>query len=1271
MIQEFLATIEPLDLSAEEIADALWLASHLTSARRPGDYARRGEPGLAASDSSEPGAASRDGPDTEERPTEERPVTARAARHNRAVALTIPEPWRFSGTAIRVPGVPALPAALALGRALRPLQRTRRPLHSYSVDEEATAVRSAETGFLIPVVRPAPSRWLDLALVVDSGPSMALWRDLAAEFRTLLEMQGAFRDVRLWQLGGTSDSGYELRAGHDGPAVSPQQLVDTTGRRLVILLTDCIADGWRDGSMRQMLGLWAESMPVALTQTLPARLWDRTGVQFRPVRLASSRPGLPNSLLENMSTELARTVQGSVPIPVLELEARWLAPWASLVSGTADRGVPGVALFVGAGHRDERSADHAPADHETAYSAVNLVSRFRGSASLEAFRLATYLSAVSLTLPVMRLVQQGMLPDPRPAHLAEVFLGGLLVRTSPEDDQGDPDLVPYDFRPGVRDVLLRTLRRTEAIQLLDQVSELIAGRPVSAFDFQALITAPGTPGQSPFAMLSAPVLRRLGGQYADIADQLERQPDTATLSAEVAPASAIEPELPEPAAELTGHETLGVELRESFLDGTNVQVLYGRAGIGKTDVAAAFAAAFGHHYSVRSWIPAGSVGAMRATLAGLTEALGVPRSAETSRTARRVLEALCNAPPDRRCLLIFDGAPSVGAVTELLPAGAGDILITCREAPPSGTTGHPVPTLRRADSMALLLRQGDMATATAHQIAAELGDHPLALSLVAALCEKTAWTGTEILDLLPPAPAPGERVALLVLEWLAQNAPTQLATLRQYAVLGPAPIPPALAGSQGEELVSWSLARIDPAGLILATSVREIIARRLTPEEMQQAQQLAWLALSRADPIGRDERAALLPHLLHLAPQARTPEFDPAIVAGMRSALADGEAQGARDLADALLNRRDHPADDVTMTAAVNCGREAVWRLGRLREVAVPGAERLAALRTTRAPSDQLVLAALKGDVLNRRLTGDFAAARRLTEQMLSVVEQAYGPGHELSLTWAGQAAVDLRLSGAFVQARELDQAAVNEDGPGDRRNLHAVVNLALDLSGAGAHADALRLLLGARAGLEGLDELPDEEILAMLHACAVELRWTGARTEARELATEVVVEGQTVLGHRHLTTLTAAAHLAQCMRLDHMPQGGARLGAQTLDGFRATLGFSHPFTLAAQAGTAILYRAAGQLGKAAALEADALSGLRGSLGFGHPFTLCCLAGLASQRAAEGDRSTARNLWAEALTGFRTLWGPEHPYAELAAANHAQEHGEPPHELAIDLFPIR
>ena len=333
-----------------------------------------------------------------------------------------------------------------------------------------------------------------------------------------------------------------------------------------------------------------------------------------------------------------------------------------------------------------------------------------------------------------------------------------------------------------------------------------------------------------------------------------------------------------------------------------------------------------------------------------------------------------------------------------------------------------------------------------------------------------------------------------------------------------------------------------------------------------------------------------------------------------------------------------------TLAAAAACAREAAWQLGGFTKPLYLNAGQLAALEAIR-PWHPLSLTAIEGDVMGQRLAGDFGRTRHLTQATLQIVKQAYPAGHELSLNWADQAAIDLRLAGFFVPARGLDETAGYRGRPGSRHDRKAAVALALDLSGAGAHVDALALLREARAGLEDLGERLNEEILAVRHACAVELRWTAALAEARKLAAGVVIDGQEILGPRHLTTLIATAHLAQCLRLDRRPQDGLQLGAQTLDGFRAVLGPGHPYTLAVQAGTAVLSRAAGQLRSAAALEARALTALRGSLGDEHPFTLCCLAGQACQRAAEGKQPAARKLWAKAegrLCCIVGSWAPLH-----------------------------
>ena len=151
--------------------------------------------------------------------------------------------------------------------------------------------------------------------------------------------------------------------------------------------------------------------------------------------------------------------------------------------------------------------------------------RFRSTVSPTAFRLAAYLSAAPLSLPVIRLVQRVVLPDSRPAHLAEVFLSGLLVRVGGQPADLDPDEVEYDFAPGTRALLLSHLSQPEALRVLRRVSEYVSARMGSGVDFPALLADPelamSQPLGKPFASVLTTVLRRLGGSYRSLADRLE------------------------------------------------------------------------------------------------------------------------------------------------------------------------------------------------------------------------------------------------------------------------------------------------------------------------------------------------------------------------------------------------------------------------------------------------------------------------------------------------------------------------------------------------------------------------------------------------------------------------------------------------------------------------------------------------------------------------------------------------------------------------------
>ncbi|MES4887638.1 SAV_2336 N-terminal domain-related protein [Streptomyces sp. NPDC096012] len=205
----------------------------------------------------------------------------------------------------------------------------------------------------------------------------------------------------------------------------------------------------------------------------------------------------------------------AVPLPVLEPGPRWLAHWAALLT------TPGGAEYPAAVARLGRPL---PADAEDRtdvglLSAEELVLRFRATASPEAVRLAAHLAVGRPDLPVMRLVQAAVEPDPRPRHLAEVILSGMLTAVP-----GGP-LGSYAFRDGVRDLLLLGLPRTarnRTTELLERMGEFIdrrAGRAPG--EFRASVPSTRGAGTAvegdPFATVSQDSVRRLSP--ADIADQ--------------------------------------------------------------------------------------------------------------------------------------------------------------------------------------------------------------------------------------------------------------------------------------------------------------------------------------------------------------------------------------------------------------------------------------------------------------------------------------------------------------------------------------------------------------------------------------------------------------------------------------------------------------------------------------------------------------------------------------------------------------------------------
>ncbi len=546
------------DLTWTELGDGLWLMAAINGtampapgpAERPARPAapppdpvenRREGPEPAARESDEPElvpAAGGGGP-APDPPADDREWLTEQAAGNGGLLAREPGAGRADVELAEVATAPVLPGAAQLVRALRPFKRkvASKSDADIELDEERTAEEAAQSEMWLPITRRRRDRWLDLTLVIDSTPSMALWTPTVNAFVRLVERVGAFRSVRvrLLETGKTGPAeggaivGPTLRGGTaDAPARGPGELIGSAGRSLLLLVTDGVSDAWHRDLVSPMLARWGRAMPVAIVHLLPHRLWSRGGMGVRQTVLTSPGPLRPNGTYDVRSAdalldpeEAEELTAGAVAVPVLELQDRWIGWWASLVTGVG--GVARKAAVVLA-HDEPRPVD-AEAGERVERSAREKVQHFHSSASPPAFRLATLLAAVPVDVGVARTLQAELVPGSGPDHLAEVFTSGLLERAS----DGTPwDRSQWEFAGHVRQLLLRGARRSDTAHAVISASRRYGDQMPVLVRLQAALAAPDAtpdpvlPAATPAEIaLERDLMRALSGPYLSRADRLE------------------------------------------------------------------------------------------------------------------------------------------------------------------------------------------------------------------------------------------------------------------------------------------------------------------------------------------------------------------------------------------------------------------------------------------------------------------------------------------------------------------------------------------------------------------------------------------------------------------------------------------------------------------------------------------------------------------------------------------------------------------------------
>ncbi|MFH8469996.1 FxSxx-COOH system tetratricopeptide repeat protein [Streptomyces sp. NPDC017991] len=448
--------------------------------------------------------------------------------------LLLPDP---EGAEVLRVGGPLLPDAEASSTRWRPGRETARlarALHGLGrrvpsrldreLDEETTAERGIVDGLWLPFLRPALTSSFDLVLLMDDAPTMRIWSGCTARLAQAAEESGAFRAVRVVRVAVPRAGAPTVRRGADQAPADPAELLDGSGDRVFLVVTDGLAHGWAGTAADVLLSRLGRAGPTALVHLLPPHLRHRSSLDPHQAELAAGGFGATNESLQyrppapgpDPMRPLPERGDGAVPVPVLSRTPASVAAWADLVTGM--RGIYRELPVVLAGTLTKGSPAPGLDVPRHPGAASDAVRRFFGLASPSARRMASRMAVMPCDLELVDQYREHAMPTADVDDLAEILMGGLI------DWNGAGDGRP-EFAEGIREELLATVTRTDLHLTVGSLSGLPAAGEQGVALRDALSDPEGAalpdPAEQGWLRSQLAVLRALSGpRYAERAQRI-------------------------------------------------------------------------------------------------------------------------------------------------------------------------------------------------------------------------------------------------------------------------------------------------------------------------------------------------------------------------------------------------------------------------------------------------------------------------------------------------------------------------------------------------------------------------------------------------------------------------------------------------------------------------------------------------------------------------------------------------------------------------------
>ncbi|MBM7772034.1 tetratricopeptide (TPR) repeat protein [Actinokineospora baliensis] len=637
-----------------------------------------------------------------------------------------------------------------------------------------------------------------------------------------------------------------------------------------------------------------------------------------------------------------------------------------------------------------------------------------------------------------------------------------------------------------------------------------------------------------------------------------------------------------------------------------VVAVHGLGGVGKSTLAARFAALHADRFSFTWWVVADSPSALTAGLAEVAAAVA-PGTRALPLEERAELGVRWLASHDD-WLLVLDNLTGPAEVADLLArVRTGTIIITSR----LGVGWHAVATtvavdvLPAAEAVALLSQivlgqWPDADLIGAEDLCEELGHLPLAVEQAAAYLAQTRISPTAYLDLLSRFPA---RMFAATTE--GSDAQRTMARVWHVTLDHLADTP--LAGQLLHLIAWWSPDTIP----------RDLFSDASEPGVHEALGRLAAYSMITLGP------ATISVHRLVQA-VTRTP--DPADPHRHPDTIAE-----ARDLATFAL---------ATYVAGLDPLLPANWHK---YQAVLPHAQ---AVMDRTAPEDDTEDTGILLSELGGYLDGQDAESIAFHRRALDSRVRIFGPNHSETLAARNNLAYAHFAAGAEELATTLFSELLvdceRELGSAHLSTLMVMSNLAGMHRAAGEFDKASPLLeavLAARERLLG----PEHPHTLEARNNMAEIHWkVGDRARGRALFEANLADRGRVLGLDHPDTLVSRNNLAEFHRDAGELDQTISLLRTNLAECKRTLGPDHPLTLLTRNNLAGAYRMAGAVDRSLLLFEAALADRVRVSGPDHPHTLTLRNNLAGAYRDLGDLERAISLYEDTLSDATRVLGADH-----------------------------